>query len=164
MMVYTINQETRMEMSPGEIFDRWTILRMKAAVSEGLAEELQRYESSAISIMWSKPADAPADEAHVPKVIHQVLILMESNAKIWMLEASLRKEFKEDSPVFGQRIEFTFIDGELMLGRAMGYRPEERGFFFKPADPKSNNEVIFVPVSALTQVQVGGLDSGSLTD
>ena len=72
-----------------------------------------------------------------------------------------RKEFKGDSPVFGQRIEFTFIDGEMMLGRAMGYRPEEKGFFFKSADPKSNNEVIFVPVSALKQVQVGELDEGS---
>ena len=86
-----------MEMSPGEIFDRWTILRMKAEVSEGMVEEMKRYEAAAVRTMWSRPADAPNDEAHVPKVFNLVLILMESNAKIWMLEASLRKEFKEDA-------------------------------------------------------------------
>ena len=57
-----------------------------------------------------------------------------------------RKEFADDSPTFGQKIQIVFVDGEILLGRAMGYRPEEKGFYFKPADPRSNNEVIFVPV------------------
>ena len=71
-----------------------------------------------------------------------------------------RKEFADDSPTFGQRIQIVFIDGEILLGRAMGYRPEEKGFYFKPADPKSNNEVIFVPVGALREVHCGDLDVG----
>ena len=71
-----------------------------------------------------------------------------------------RKEFADDSPTFGQRIQIVFIDGEILLGRAMGYRPEEKGFYFKPADPKSNNQVIFVPVSALKEVRYGNLDFG----
>jgi hypothetical protein len=69
-----------------------------------------------------------------------------------------RREFGEGSPVFGQRIRIVFRDGEEMLGRAMGYRPEEKGFYFKPADPRSNNEIIFVPVTALREVQAGEIE------
>ena len=69
-----------------------------------------------------------------------------------------RKEFRTDSPVFGDRIEITFVDDEMLLGRAMGYRVEEKGFYFKPADPRSNNEVIFVPISALKEVKFGDVE------
>ena len=72
-----------------------------------------------------------------------------------------RKEFADDSPTFGQRIQIVFIDGEILLGRAMGYRPEEKGFYFKPADPRSNNEVVFVPVSALKEVKIGDVEKES---
>lgn len=69
------------------------------------------------------------------------------------------QEFHKDSPTYGQKIQIVFVDGEFLLGRAMGYRPEEKGFYFKPADPRSNNEVIFVPVSALKEVKIGELES-----
>lgn len=72
-----------------------------------------------------------------------------------------RKQFAGDSPTFGQKIQIAFVDGEILLGRAMGYRPEEKGFYFKPADPRSNNEVIFVPVSALKEVKAGDLNLGA---
>ena len=68
-------------------------------------------------------------------------------------------EFKNGSPTFGQKIQIVFVDGEILLGRAMGYRPEEKGFYFKPADPRSNNEVIFVPVGALKEVKIGDLEA-----
>ena len=71
-----------------------------------------------------------------------------------------RKEFSDDSPTFGQKIRIVFVDGEVLLGRAMGYRPEEKGFYFKPADPRSNNDVVFVPVGALQEVLIGDLDVG----
>jgi hypothetical protein len=69
-----------------------------------------------------------------------------------------RQEFGNDSPVFGQKIRVVFTDGETLLGRAMGYRPEEKGFFLKPADPRSNNEMIFVPVTALREVRAGEME------
>lgn len=65
------------------------------------------------------------------------------------------KEFGENSPSFGDRIRVTFSDGETLDGRALGYRPEEKGFYLQPADPESNNRMIFVPVKALKQIQVG---------
>lgn len=68
-----------------------------------------------------------------------------------------RKEFTSDSPTFGDGVRIVFADGEMLLGRALGYRPEEKGFYLQPADPKSNNRMIFVPASALTEIQVGEL-------
>lgn len=73
-----------------------------------------------------------------------------------------RQAFADGSPVFGQKIRIVFTDGEVLLGRAMGYRPEEKGFYFKPADPGSNNEVIFVPVTALREVQAGEIEGEPL--
>jgi hypothetical protein len=68
-----------------------------------------------------------------------------------------RKEFTPDSPVFGDSVRIVFADGEALIGRALGYRPEEKGFFLQPADPKSNNRMIFVPAGALKEIQVGEL-------
>jgi hypothetical protein len=68
------------------------------------------------------------------------------------------KEFGPDSPRYGQPVQVRFLDGEMVLGRAMGYRPEERGFYLKPADPRSNNEMIYVPQSSVKEVSVGELE------
>lgn len=65
------------------------------------------------------------------------------------------KEFGPGSASFGEAIRVTFLDGEILLGRSLNYRPEDRGFFLKPADPASNNEMVFVPQSALKDVAVG---------
>ena len=66
-----------------------------------------------------------------------------------------KREFGPGSPSFGQSVRVTFLDGEVILGRSMNYRPEDRGFFLKPADPSSNNEMVFVPQSSLRDVAVG---------
>jgi hypothetical protein len=66
-----------------------------------------------------------------------------------------KREFVEGSPSFGEAVRVIFLDGETILGRSMNYRPEDRGFFLKPADPSSNNEMVFVPQSALRSVSVG---------
>jgi hypothetical protein len=68
-----------------------------------------------------------------------------------------RKEFFQDSPVFGDSVRIEFSDGEMLLGRAMGYRPEEKGFYLQPADPKSNNLMVFVPASSLQRIEAGEL-------
>ena len=68
-----------------------------------------------------------------------------------------RKAFSQDSPVFGDSVRIVFSDGEMLLGRAMGYRPEEKGFYLQPADPKSNNRMVFVPAASLDRIEVGEL-------
>jgi hypothetical protein len=64
------------------------------------------------------------------------------------------KRFTPRSPRFGHRVEIVFRDGEVLRGRALNYRPEENGFYLKPSDPESNNEMVFVPLSALRRVKV----------
>lgn len=69
-----------------------------------------------------------------------------------------QKKFGPDSPTFGQPVRVRFLDGETVLGRSLGYRPEERGFYLKPADPKSNNEMIYVPQGSVKDVSVGEVE------
>jgi hypothetical protein len=44
----------------------------------------------------------------------------------------------------GRKVEITFLDGEVIVGSTLNYRPEGSGFFLCPADPRSNNVRIFV--------------------
>jgi hypothetical protein len=53
-----------------------------------------------------------------------------------------RQEFETAPP--GRKIEVTFLDGEVMIGSTLSYRPEGTGFFLSPADPRSNNARVFV--------------------
>ena len=64
------------------------------------------------------------------------------------------KRFSSASPKFGRKVEIVFRDGEVIKGRALDYKPEDRGFYLKPSDPKSNNEMVFVPLTALRRVKV----------
>jgi len=43
-----------------------------------------------------------------------------------------------------KKIEVVFSDGERLLGTTEAYSPARLGFFMYPADPKSNNQRIFV--------------------
>ena len=50
-----------------------------------------------------------------------------------------RKKYVAGENPSGQKLEVTFIDGEVLVGSTLGYDPERQGFFIFPADPKSNN-------------------------
>jgi hypothetical protein len=41
-------------------------------------------------------------------------------------------------------MEITFIDGEVVIGTTLAYRPDGPGFFLHPADALSNNMRIFI--------------------
>jgi len=53
----------------------------------------------------------------------------------------------------GRRVLVTFADGEIVAGFAAEYAANKPGFFLVPADPKSNNERVFVVKSAVTRVE-----------
>jgi hypothetical protein len=53
-----------------------------------------------------------------------------------------RQEF--DGAAHGRKMEITFVDGEVVVGSTLGYRPDGPGFFLHPADTLSNNMRIFV--------------------
>jgi hypothetical protein len=53
-----------------------------------------------------------------------------------------RREF--DGAAHGRKMEITFIDGEVVIGTTLAYRPDGPGFFLHPADALSNNMRIFI--------------------
>jgi hypothetical protein len=45
-----------------------------------------------------------------------------------------------------------FKDSEVILGTTQGYQPGRPGFFIFPADPRSNNERVYVVSSATQEI------------
>jgi len=52
----------------------------------------------------------------------------------------------------GKKVKVEFSDGEVITGYTQGYSPERHGFFVTPADVQSNNERIFVIISATRNI------------
>lgn len=82
-----------MHMSHGDLFDRWTILRMKARLDRDAAKDLRKYDKE-IRRVVQEARDYDQDVmVMLPEHIAQ---LAEANAKIWVSEASIRKEYSDD--------------------------------------------------------------------
>ena len=64
-----------------------------------------------------------------------------------------RKEYKEGEKPQGRKVEVTFKDNEVLVGTTLGYDPSRPGFFIFPADPKSNNDRVFVVSTAVKKVR-----------
>lgn len=58
-----------------------------------------------------------------------------------------------ESAGHGRRIEVTLLDGEVLVGTTLNYGAGGTGFFMVPADPRANNERVFVVASAVRQVR-----------
>ena len=56
-------------------------------------------------------------------------------------------------PAQGRKVEITFLDGEVLLGSTLGYRPDGIGFFVTPADPDGNNQKVFVVHAAVRHIR-----------
>ncbi len=61
-----------------------------------------------------------------------------------------RKAF--DKLVPGRKLQVTFRDGEVLVGTSTAYDAARPGFFMTPANPKSNNDRIFVVMKAVRSV------------
>jgi hypothetical protein len=68
------------------------------------------------------------------------------------------REMKDliNRPVSGKKIRAIFKDGEIISGYTHAINMDQPGFFLVPADPKSNNERIFIVFSSLSQLEVDG--------
>ncbi len=68
--------------------------------------------------------------------------------------SSLKKSFDDFKSirVYGKRVKVEFIDGEILYGVTNGYSVQRQGFFFNPIDKASNNERIFVILTALKEI------------
>ncbi len=66
-----------------------------------------------------------------------------------------QKDFSKGARTYGQKVEVTFTDGEVMVGSTLGPGGglKRRGFFLFPADARSNVLRAFVFSSALKKVR-----------
>ena len=64
-----------------------------------------------------------------------------------------RRKYVEGEQPSGQKVEVTFMDGEVLVGSTLGYDPKRQGFFIFPADPKSNNIRVYVVSSSVGKVR-----------
>ena len=55
---------------------------------------------------------------------------------------------------FGKRVEVTFSDNESIVGYTPDYSKKERGFILYPADTESNNYIIGVFNSSITDIKI----------
>jgi len=82
-----------MEMNEGEVFDRWTILKMKRRFDQKAESEFRRFDEEVMALLTAKRYGS---QKEMTDLVNHMVDLMEANAKIWNLEASLRQEFKDD--------------------------------------------------------------------
>jgi hypothetical protein len=74
------------------------------------------------------------------------------------------RDFKENKlqlpPVLpqGRKICIDYPDGERTVGITEGFNPSRVGFFFLPADPKSNNTEIFVVTQNVQEIRLLGAE------
>jgi len=64
-----------------------------------------------------------------------------------------RKKYYAGEKPSGQKVEVTFIDGEVLVGSTLGYDLKRQGFFISPADPKSNNIRVYVVSTFVEKVR-----------
>lgn len=65
-----------------------------------------------------------------------------------------RNVFNPHNITPGRKIRVEFNDGEVIMGLAMGYRPDRAGFFMMPADERSNNERCYVVAAATREISL----------
>ncbi len=63
-----------------------------------------------------------------------------------------KDKYKGANPWGGKKIQVHFLDGEIIVGYTLHYDLGNQGFFVIPADDKSNNDNIFVIISATNKI------------
>jgi hypothetical protein len=92
------------------------------------------------------PSDSPSEEAIeiFLKELKAVFFVRDFTGNPLYHE---RKEYLNGEKPSGSKVEVTFMDGEVLVGSNYDVKPH--GFFFFPADPKSNNLKVFAVSSAV---------------
>lgn len=78
------------------------------------------------------------------------------------------RHFKENKlklpPVYrqGRKVNVSFPDGETTVGTTEGFNPSRPGFFFYPADPKSNNLEVFIVTANADEIRILAAEPGGV--
>ncbi len=91
----------------------------------------------------------------------QKILVQDLKAVFFVKDFAGNRNYKETKslealPASGKKIRATFKDGEVIVGYTHALHLGEQGFFLIPADPKGNNERIFVVLSSLRGLEVDG--------
>lgn len=68
-------------------------------------------------------------------------------------DSNRKREYKDDVPGGGRKVQVTFQDGETIMGFTTAYSAERQGWFLVPADGGGNNLRIFVVNAAVADVE-----------
>jgi PilZ domain len=95
--------------------------------------------------LWPSVSAAPSERMIVPiSRLKAVFFVREFGGNPGHVD---RQAF--DGAAHGRKMEVTFLDGEVLVGSTLTYRPEGKGFFLHPADAGSNNTRIFVVTNSV---------------
>jgi len=89
--------------------------------------------SPANKLFHPTPADNPSGEPIEVSIEDLKAIFMVGDFEGRPLYKE-RKKYVEGEKPSGQKVEVTFIDGEVLVGSTLGYDPKRQGFFISPAD------------------------------
>jgi hypothetical protein len=85
------------------------------------------------------------------------VLMKDLKAVFFVKDFEGRRDYQEkttvDERTHGRKIEVTFRDGEIILGKTEGYNPQKPGFFMFPGDAESNNTRIFVVTRNVQKVR-----------
>jgi|GEM_PF-363255 len=91
-----------MEMSKSDVLDKYSILAMKVRYDDTLLPLFTEYEAAAAKIICKYARKSEA-------LITLITKLTEANAKIWVLEATIRREYDSDPANQGKVLSFEEI-------------------------------------------------------
>lgn len=107
-----------MQMKKSEVFDRWTILLMKARYSDTPKYELAQYNEEVKTIFSSVIGICgPLRGDWFGGLMLPVMRLGEANAKTWEQEAAIRAENKSDPSAQGKPLDLEEIGRRALLIR-----------------------------------------------
>jgi uncharacterized protein DUF6982 len=127
--------------SAGQLSAGWSMVILRYLDGRALKGFCNDFSAARTQFhLWPTVGAPPSEQMIVPLTrLKAVFFVRDFDGNSAYVE---RQEF-ETAPT-GRKIELTFLDGEVIIGSTLSYRPEGTGFFLCPADPRSNNVRIFV--------------------
>lgn len=138
------------ESAPGAVTNAWQKIVVRYADGHMLKGFTQDFHGSKSQFsVWPSPTAAAHERVVVPLArLKALFFVRDFDGNPDHIE---QKIF--ENPAHGRRIEATLLDGEVLVGTTLNYRPDGTGFFIMPADPRANNLRVFVVSSAVRQVR-----------
>jgi hypothetical protein len=131
---------------PDQLMVGWSMVILRYLDGTPLRGFCKDFSASRMELHLWPSVGAPTSELRVIPLsrLKAVFFVRDFDGKPGYVE---RQTF-ETAP-HGRKIEITFLDGEVIVGSTLNYRPEGSGFFVCPADSRSNNVRIFVVCAAV---------------